>query len=125
MSQKKSILIGIQKQVLKIKGINICMFSFLPVIWMREAAMVAPVFLYNNNFKGAFFINICIIPLTISFYGIDKILMPFLTILFSIFIRFILCLFYNPHLQDGTIINWKYHKSFFEDNLMSIHTPCC
>ena len=54
------------------------MFSFLPVIWMREAAMVAPVFLYNNNFKGAFFINICIIPLNISFYGIDKILMPFL-----------------------------------------------
>ena len=92
MSQKISILMGIQKQVLKIKGINICMFSFLPVIWMREAAMVAPVFLYNNNFKGAFFINICIIPLNISFYGIDKILMPFLTILFSIFIRFILCL---------------------------------
>ena len=68
------------------------MFKFSPVIWMREEAMVAPVFLYNNNFKGAFFINICIIPLNISFYGIDKILVPFLTILFSIFSRIIFCL---------------------------------
>ena len=58
--------------------------------YMREAAMVAPVFLYNNNFKGAFFINICII-LNLSFLALT-ILMPFLTILFSIFSCIIFCL---------------------------------